>query len=60
MLNLMQFPQFMQMMQGKDPNQVLNQMIQNGQISQAQLNQAQQMASQMKGQFDQFKNMFGF
>ena len=60
MFNIMQFPQFMAEMRGKDPNQVLNQMIQSGQITQAQLNQAQQMAGQMKGQFDQFKNMFGF
>lgn len=57
---LSQFPQFMNQMRGKDPNQILQQMMQSGRVSQQQLNQAQQMANQMAGQFEQFKNMFGF
>lgn len=57
---LSQFPQFMNQMRGKDPNQILQQMMQSGRVSQQQLNQAQQMANQMAGQFDQFKGMFGF
>lgn len=57
---LSQFPQFMNQMRGKDPNQILQQMMQSGRVDQQQLNQAQQMAQQMMGQFDQFKGMFGF
>lgn len=55
-----QFPQFMQQMRGQNPQQILNQMVQSGRISQPQLNQAQQMAQQMQGQFEQFRGMFGF
>lgn len=55
-----QFPQFMNQMRGKNPQQVLNQMMQSGRISQQQLNQAQQMARQMQPQFDEFRQMFGF
>ncbi len=58
MLN--QFPQFMQQMKGQDPNQLINQMLTSGRVSQEQVNQAQQMAQQMSGQFNQFKSMFGF
>lgn len=55
-----QFPQFMRQMQGQDPQQLLNQLMQNGKVNQQQLNQAQQMAQQMQGQFEQFRGMFGF
>lgn len=55
-----QFPQFMRQMQGQNPQQMLNQLMQSGRVSQQQLNQAQQMAQQMQGQFDQFRGMFGF
>lgn len=58
--NGMSFPQFMQMMKGKDPNQILSQMVNSGQITQSQLNQAQQMAKNSMSQFDMFKSMFGF
>lgn len=57
---LSQFPQFMNQMRGKDPNQILQQMMQSGRVNQQQLNQAQQMAQQMASQMDQFKSMFGF
>lgn len=60
MNNLGMFPQFMAQMRGKDPNQIINQMIQSGKINQQQLNMVQQQAQQMQGQFAQFKNMFGF
>lgn len=43
------FQQFVQQMQGKDPTQEINRLLQTGQISQAKLNQAQQMAQQMRG-----------
>jgi len=55
-----QFPQFMRQMQGQDPKQLLNQLMQSGRVNQQQLNQAQQMAQQMQGQFEQFRGMFGF
>lgn len=55
-----QFPQFMQQMRGQNPQQLLNKMLQSGRVSQQQLNQAQQIAQQMQGQFDQFRGMFGF
>lgn len=57
---MQQFPRFMQMMQGQNPNQVLNQLIASGKVNQAQLNQAQQQAQQMASSFDQFKSMFHF
>lgn len=61
MNNMMgQFQQFMNQMKGQDPNQIINQMVQSGKISQQQLNQVQQQARQMESQFEQFKGMFGF
>lgn len=56
---LQQFTPFMQEMKGKDPNQLLNEMISKG-VNQSQLNQAQQVAQQISGQLNQFKSMFGF
>lgn len=46
-----QFQQFVQSMKGKNPNEEINRLLQSGQITQDQLNQAQQMAHQMKGLF---------
>lgn len=60
MNNTNAFQQFMAQMKGKDPNQIIQQMIQSGQVSQAQLNQAQQMAKQLEGQFADVRKMFGF
>lgn len=57
---LQQFPQFMQQMRGKDPNEMLQQMLSSGKLNQSQLDQAQQMAKQMGEQFNGFKSMFGF
>lgn len=59
-MNLQMFPQFMNQMKGKNPTELLNQLVSSGKINQNQLNQAQQMAQQMSGQFDGFKGMFGF
>lgn len=60
-MNMMQaFQQFMGQMRGKDPNEMLNQLVSSGKINQSQLNQAQQMAQKMAGQFDGLKGMFGF
>lgn len=58
MFNPMQFPMFLQQMKGKDPNQIIQQMLQSGQLNQQQLNQAQQMARQIMPQLEQFKGMF--
>lgn len=64
MMNPMQmmnmFPQFMQQMRGKDPNQMLNELLSSGKVNQEQVNQAQKMAEQMGGRLNQFKSMFGF
>lgn len=50
-----QFQQFMQQMQGKNPHEEINRLLQSGRISQQQLNQAQQMAQQMQGMMGMFK-----
>lgn len=49
------FQKFMQQMQGKNPRAEIAKMLQSGQISQAQLNQAQQMAQQMQGMLGMFR-----
>ena len=51
MVNMQMFQQFMQSMRGQDPNQILNQMISSGRITQQQLNQVQMQAKQMESQF---------
>lgn len=50
---LAQFQQFRQQMQGKNPHEEINKLLQSGAISQQQLNQAQQMAQQFKTMFRQ-------
>ena len=45
------FQRFMQQMQGKNPHEEIAKLLQSGRVSQAQLNQAQQMASQFASQF---------
>ena len=56
---LQQFQQFMNQMRGKDPNQMINEMVSSGQISQDQLNQAQKQAQQMQQMFEPLRAMFG-
>ena len=41
------FQRFMQQMQGRNPHEEINRLLQSGRVSQAQLNQAQQMAQQI-------------
>ena len=41
------FIKFMQSMKGKDPNQMLQQMMDNGQITQEQLNKATNQAKEV-------------
>ena len=56
---MQQFHSFMQQMRGKDPNAMIQEMVQSGRISQEQLNQVQQQALQMSGVFDGMRSMFG-
>ena len=44
---MQQFQQFMNQMKGKDPNAVIQDMMQSGKITQDQYNQARQQAQQM-------------
>lgn len=46
-----QFQQFRQHMQGKNPHEEINKLLQSGAVNQQQLNQAQQMAQQFKTMF---------
>ncbi len=45
------FQRFVQQMQGVNPYQEINRMLQSGQISQQQLNEAQRQAQQFMGMF---------
>ncbi len=51
---IQQFQDFMQKMQGKNPQEEINRLLQSGAISQEQLNQAQQMAQQFQTMLSQF------
>ncbi len=54
--NLMsQFRQFVESMKGINPNEEIQRLLRSGQINQQQLNEAQQMAQQMRGLFSMFK-----
>ena len=55
-----QFQQFMGQMQGKNPQEMINQMLTSGQLSQQQLNASQQRAQQIAPMLNGMKNMFGF
>ena len=50
---LAQFQQFRKQMQGKNPHEEINRLLQSGAISQQELNQAQQMAQQFQAMFRQ-------
>lgn len=56
---MQQFQQFMNQMKGKDPNAVIQDMMQSGKITQDQYNQARQQAQQMQGMFEGMRGMFG-
>ena len=56
---MQQFQQFMNQMKGKDPNAVIQDMMQSGKIPQDQYNQARQQAQQMQGMFEGMRGMFG-
>lgn len=48
-----QFHAFVKQMQGKNPHEEINKLLQSGAISQGQLNEAQQMAQQFQAMFRQ-------
>lgn len=48
---IQQFQQFKNKMQGINPQEEVNKLLQSGKISQAQLDKVQQMAQQMQGLF---------
>ena len=48
-----QFQQFRQRMQGVNPHEEINKLLQSGAVSQQELNQAQQMAQQFQSMFRQ-------
>ena len=50
---LAQFNNFVKQMQGKNPHEEINRLLQSGAISQQQLNEAQQMARQFQSMFRQ-------
>lgn len=54
-----QFSNFMNAMRGRDPNQMLHELVSSGRISQEQLNQAQQRARQMASLFEPMREQFG-
>ena len=51
---LEQFQQFRKEMEGRNPIEEINRLLQSGKINHQQLNQAQQMAQQMQGMFKGF------
>ena len=51
---------FMNQNKGKNPNQILQEMMASGQISQDQLNMAQTMAKRLEQQFSGLRGMFHF
>lgn len=48
---IQQFQQFKKQMQGVNPQEEVQKLLQSGKISQDQLNRVQQMAQQMQGLF---------
>lgn len=50
-----QFQRFMQQMQGKNPHEEINKLLQSGKISQQQLNAAPQKAQEMQQMMGMFK-----
>lgn len=60
-MNRMQaFQQFMQQNQGKNSNEMIQELLTSGKLNQQQLNWFQKMAKQMEGPLSGMKSMFGF
>ena len=56
---MQQFQSFMQQMQGKDPNAMIQELVSSGRVSQQQLDAAQKQAQQMASMFEGMRGMFG-
>lgn len=56
---LRQFQSFMQQMQGRDPDAMIQDMMQSGKLTQDQYNRAREQARQMQGMFEGMRGMFG-
>lgn len=54
---LQQFGQFMEQMKGKNPNDLINQLVNDGKVNEDQLNQVKKRAQQMQGIFKPFFGM---
>lgn len=54
------FVNFMSQMRGKNPRDIINQMVQSGRLNQQQLNAVQQQAGQLSNVFGTLKSRFGF
>lgn len=54
-----QFQRFMEQMRGQNPQQILNDLVASGKVSQQQLDAAQKQAQQMQGVFEGMRGMFG-
>lgn len=57
---MQQFQRFMNQMQGENPNEMIEQIVASGQLSQQQSNSIQQQAKNMEQQFSAMRSMFGF
>ena len=53
-------PLYSKQMQGKNPNEMIEQIVASGQLSQQQLNSIQQKTKNMEQQFSAMRSMFGF
>ena len=56
---IQQFQQFMNQMRGRDPDAMIQDMMQSGKLTQDQYNRAREQARQMRGMFDGMRGMFG-
>lgn len=54
------FRQFMEAHRGQNANDILQQIVSSGKISQSQLDQAQKMAGHMGKMLNGMRSMFGF
>ena len=56
---MQQFQQYMNQLKRKDPNAVIQDMMQSGRIIQDQYNQDSQQAQQTQGKFEGMRGMIG-
>ena len=59
MFDMNGFQQFVQQMNGQDPNKIINDMVQSGKLTQQQLNMVQMQAKQVEEQLAGMRKMFG-